>query len=413
MNNSAFGSFVVVSDFHAVKWPLQKVKEHYIKEYDKVYILGDVTDRGENGRGKDGVRLLQEIKELSEQYPEKVVYVPGNHDSFVYLYGTTGDLSAKNCLTRNHGEDTIEDIENMRRNNPEALKDLLTWLGNQPLQVMHQYNGKTYALAHAFFNDLIYSLNPDFNLKTLTAIKNQTARNLGEQIIWFRKSDNSYNPEHVPADVIEVVGHTPESTREGYNLDLNNSRGGRTKVICVDGGIVFEDNMLKYDGGQSEVRTVNGYHQDTSSKMIEDTTLFDIIDATSFEDYSTVLEAMKESAIKHGVEQARIVLTEIANANDDWYIYVSRDNRDAMRAMGDDQIRLMLNSVERPYDETSDTVNRFLATLYDNDAEFKVIVDYQAAEENKSAREMLNPPRQKEDTKVYGKTTSHSMPIYS
>ena len=96
-----------------------------------------------------------------------------------------------------------------------------------------------------------------------------------------------------------------------------------------------------------------------------------------------------------------------------WYIYVSRDNRDAMRAIGDDQIRIMLNSIERPYDETSDTVNRFLTTLYDNDAEFKVIVDYQAAEENKSAREMLNPPRQKEDTKVYGKTTSHSMPIYS
>ena len=216
----------------------------------------------------------------------------------------------------------------------------------------------------------------------------------------------------MPVDVIEVVGHTPELTREGYNLDLNNSRGGRTKVICVDGGIVYEDNMLKYDGGQSEVRTVNGYHQDTSS-MIEDTTLLDIIDATSFEDYSTVLEALKESVIKHGVVQARIVLTEIANASDNWYIYVSRDNRDAMRAIGDDQIRIMLNSIERPYDETSDTVNRFLTTLYDNDDEFKAIVDYQGAEENKSAREMLNPPRQKEDTKVYGKTTSHSMPIYS
>ena len=28
-------SFVAVSDFHAIEWPLQKVKNHYLKEYDK------------------------------------------------------------------------------------------------------------------------------------------------------------------------------------------------------------------------------------------------------------------------------------------------------------------------------------------------------------------------------------------
>ena len=386
-------SFVAVSDFHATEWPLQKVKDHYLKEYDKIFILGDVTDRGENGYGTNGIKLLQEIKKLSEQYPDRVIYVPGNHDSFVYNYGVSQDYQAEECMRINHGKDTIKDIDRMRYNNPEELADLLNWLGNLPLQVKHEFNGQSYALTHAFFNDFIYSLNPDFNLKILSSMKNKLARNLGNQIMWFRKQDDSYNAEYVPSNVIEVIGHTPEFYRSGANLDLKNNNGETIKVICVDGGIAYNGDMLKYDGGDKGIRTVFGYHQDTSPQMIGDVNLNNIINATSQKAYNTVSNAIKESTRKYGIDQPRALLEAAAIDDKEWYYFVSRGNRNQMAELGSVSIREMLNSITQPKDELSDTINRFLVTIYNNDAEFESIVNYQAMIENLSIEELLVPKK--------------------
>ena len=51
-NQRVTDSFVAISDFHAMEWPLEKVKDYYLNEYEKIFILGDATDRGENGEGK-------------------------------------------------------------------------------------------------------------------------------------------------------------------------------------------------------------------------------------------------------------------------------------------------------------------------------------------------------------------------
>ena len=386
-------SFVAVSDFHAIEWPLQKVKDHYLKEYDKIFILGDVTDRGENGYGTNGIKLLQEIKKLSEQYPDRVIYVPGNHDSFVYNYGVSQDYQAEECMRINHGKDTIRDIDRMRYNNPEELADLLNWLGNLPLQVKHEFNGQSYALTHAFFNDFIYSLNPDFNLKILSSMKNKLARNLENQIMWFRKQDDSYNKEYVPSNVIEVIGHTPEIYRSGANLDLKNNNGETIKVICVDGGIAYNGDMLKYDGGDKQIRTVFGYHQDTSPQMIGDVNLNNIINATSQKAYNIVSNAIKESTRKYGIDQPRALLEAVAIDDKEWYYFVSRGNRNQMAELGSVSIRKMLNSITQPKDELSDTINRFLVTVYNNDAEFESIVNYQAMIENVSIEELLVPKK--------------------
>lgn len=40
-------SFVAISDFHAMEWPLEKVKDYYLNEYEKIFILGAATERGE------------------------------------------------------------------------------------------------------------------------------------------------------------------------------------------------------------------------------------------------------------------------------------------------------------------------------------------------------------------------------
>ena len=47
MNDQIKDSFVVVSDFHGADWVMDKIRSHYINEYEKIFNLGDIIDRGE------------------------------------------------------------------------------------------------------------------------------------------------------------------------------------------------------------------------------------------------------------------------------------------------------------------------------------------------------------------------------
>ena len=274
MNNIVKDSFVVLSDFHAIKWPLEKVKDYYLNEYDKIFILGDATDRGEDWQGTGGIELLQEIKELSDKYPNRVIYIPGNHDVLLYDYAKYKDEDGKNLIEINGGYETIEEIDRLKRNNPEQAQKLIEWLGRLPMQRMHEYNNQKYALAHAFFNQWLYDNKPNFSLEHLHEQKKKYGRNDEHykyllDVVWFRKNKDNYNPLDLPQnDVIEIVGHTPLSYRGSNSLDLERKDGSMLKVYCVDGGISFDGRMLKFDGGHEPIITQHMYHNDTSPKRV-------------------------------------------------------------------------------------------------------------------------------------------------
>ena len=257
------GSFVAISDFHSYKWPLEKVKNHYINEYETIYILGDATDRGEHSDGTGGLSLLFEIKELTEKYPGRVVYIPGNHDDFLYQYAKYNDYGAKVNMIRNHGAQTVEDIDNLKRHSSRKLKDLIDWLGNLPLQKEHYFEGKRYVLAHALFNEKLYKENKNFSLEDYRRSGGYSGKH--RNIIWFRKNDDYYDRTALPRrNSIMIIGHTPLKYRENENLDLKNSYGETVPVKCVDGGIAYDGRMLKYVGGQEINHTIRGEHIDTS-----------------------------------------------------------------------------------------------------------------------------------------------------
>ena len=60
--------FVAISDFHGIDYPLEKIKNYYLNEYEKIYILGDATDRGKDKNGTGGIALLNEIYNLTQKY---------------------------------------------------------------------------------------------------------------------------------------------------------------------------------------------------------------------------------------------------------------------------------------------------------------------------------------------------------
>lgn len=252
-------SFIVLSDFHSIKYPLEKIKKYYINEYEYIYILGDCMDRGTDGIGTGGIDILYEIMSLSEKYPNRIKYVPGNHDNMLLLALHKGG-SYKIHLQQNGGENTINECIMLKEVNPNKYNKLINWLMHQPIQRIHKYKGKTYVMAHAFFNQKIYESNPDYNLKDFlfeTDIKKQKKV---EQILWFRNG-KYYDRNDLPTyEATMVVGHTPTDLEYNSKLELENSLGKKIKVQCVDGGITYSGTMLKYVGGPTAEKTYIGEH---------------------------------------------------------------------------------------------------------------------------------------------------------
>lgn len=248
MDNSE--SFIVISDFHSYSWPVDIIEEKFINTYDKIYILGDATDRGVDNKGTNGINLLIRIMELTKKYPDKVIYIPGNHDQMLYRYMLDG--LDKYDIFRNGGRNTILKIKEIKKYNQPLFDELFNWLGNLPIQRIHEYNGQKYALAHALFNQRIYDENPSFNLKDLYDMS-YTHRQKIKNIMWFRKDDGLYGRSELPdKDTIMVVGHTPYQLRKNKSLNLINNQFEEIRVHSVDGGIGIGSNLLHYyDGGDS------------------------------------------------------------------------------------------------------------------------------------------------------------------
>ena len=273
-------SFIAISDFHGFDYPIHKILNHYLEEYEYIYILGDATDRGPYGDGTGSIDVLRMIKKLSELYPGRVIYVPGNHDSFIVGHDK-GDVISTLSMKKNKGSKTYEELELLKKNNPWEYRNLINWLENLPLQRMHKYNGKYYALAHAFFDQILYNKNPNYNLREQFS-KDNVDSNLGNRVLWFRKKDLDKIPESIAdakvqekekkyvrmacpeSDVTMVVGHSIccEGSR---NLDLIDIHGNTVKVHCVDGGIAYNGVMLKYDGGEKTNKTVLLEHSSPNS----------------------------------------------------------------------------------------------------------------------------------------------------
>lgn len=377
--------FVVVSDFHGYDWPLDKIKKYYLNEYDKIFILGDATDRGTNGYGIHGIKLLCEIMELSKNYPKRVIYIPGNHDDFVYKYAAYCDEEAKYLLTINGGADTINDINALENDNSAKLDELVSWLGNLPLQRVHSFRGKTYVLAHAFFDQALYRTNPDLSLRDTgtRALKYGDIFN----ILWFRLSKDSYNPKKVPPGVIEVIGHTPARYRQGQNLDLVNRFGEKTKVVCVDGGIAYDGKMSKYDGGEDSYTTLIFSHHNTS----DTNPCFDDVQQQLV---SACVETMRE----FGSKQVSIALTGVLNNYYSWYIGFASDVRKDLTDLGQKSIVL---AVQKTIDSlgfdshslnTKQLVNTYLGYLYSTNEEFSNIFQ----EEQRLFQEKQRQERERE-----------------
>ncbi len=236
MNKEDDGNFVVLSDFHNTTWPLDKIANYYVNEVDKIYILGDATDRGSEGNGKGSVEMLLAIKNLTERYPGKVEYLAGNHDQMLYNY-MKGNPMGEEFLKANKQDETIKEVENLKKYDMKTFGELKEFLGSRKLQAVHNYNGKKYCLAHALFNQKLFDSNPNLTLEKCSELSKEDNIN-SFMTLWFRDKNpqlNTYNPKDMPSDdnAVMVVGHTPD--REEF--EVFNAYGNTIHAYVVDGGV--------------------------------------------------------------------------------------------------------------------------------------------------------------------------------
>ena len=380
MNN---GSFVAISDFHSNRWPLDEKIPFYLNEYDFIYILGDATDRGNDKygnvlNGKGGLNLLLDIMDLSKKYPGRIIYIPGNHDELLYDYAahknTEIGQEMMGSLYYNYGADTVKDIDNLEKTNPVKFHELINWLGNLPLQRTHLYKGKSYSLAHAFFNQNIYRENPNFSLEDLYRSHNGRYDGYSpySQIIWYRKKDNMYssenpyNKEDVPANTTIIIGHTPTQIRKGVNLDLRNCKDGITKVICVDGGIAYQttnDIMSKYESGSMHtVDTIRAVHYENNHRTKE-------IHYTE-EELNIFIKAALKTIQEHGTYQIIWAITKwIYNDRVDWFLPFTRSVRKDIKNFDIRVVKKIIESYSRQGENNPEVLaNNFInAIIHQNE----------------------------------------------
>lgn len=382
-NKSDDGTFVVLSDFHSNRWPLDEKIPLYLKEYDKVYILGDATDRGPSGssqQGNGGIKLLLDIMDKCKEKKDRLIYIPGNHDEFLYYYAAHRDTEIgtfmKNNLYSNHGYYTVEDIDKLREENPKRFQELIEWLGNLPIQRTHIFDNQRYCLSHAFFNEKIYRKNPNYSLENMfqeSTKKGYNAYSDSEQILWYRTGDR-YDVSTVPVNSVIVIGHTPKMFREGENLDLYNYKGELTKVICVDNGIAYQmDNneMSKYVSGRTkESTTFQDYHEYLPSTRRSKKLYTD-------REYNMFIDAINATAKKYGIVQILFLIIEsIYKEKENWYAPITNDDnqRENVKNIDLEKIKDMIEKNSKEKDIITLAENFVLSLINENET-FKKIAE--------------------------------------
>lgn len=230
-------SVYICSDLHG-EFPAYKSIISQLKGNDKLYILGDVIDRG-----PDGIKILQDIIQRKEK--GQVEFLIGNHELMMIQTLFLGDKKQEENWTSkiNQGRVTKDAFEKLSANEQNKIKEFLF---NSYVYKNINVNSNQVHLVHA-------KSIQDKNDSTDKTVKEMIDDNSLEKIIeatWDRDKDGeSPHKNSAKAGIFTIIGHSPTKNnmiqyKNGYlDIDCGSSRGeiaslvnltsGRTKYFSV------------------------------------------------------------------------------------------------------------------------------------------------------------------------------------
>ncbi|MBQ9118962.1 MAG: serine/threonine protein phosphatase [Lachnospiraceae bacterium] len=194
------GYTYVMSDLHGLyKEYLQMLEQIQFSEQDKLYVLGDVIDRG-----PDGIRLLQDFMQR-----DNVVLLLGNHEDMMLAVVTLEEFSGEEYERRmfhwsqNGGDVTAHDF--FCNLNYKEQARLITYLESCPLFLPDvRVNGKQFYLVHAHPYTGKAWTDKTITTESLADIPEE-AETLKKQVLWERIDGTECFDEGSTV----VFGHTP------------------------------------------------------------------------------------------------------------------------------------------------------------------------------------------------------------
>lgn len=217
----------VVSDIHGhMDKFLTLLDTIHFRKWDRMYILGDVIDRG-----PDGVKLLEYIMQQNN-----MIFLKGNHEHYMckaIVMKTPASTDAtigwfENWFA-NGGKETYRQL--LQKDKAAAYR-IVDFADEQKSYGFIRVKGKEYLLVHAglFWNpDLSFEKNLEFNEKT-------------EAIYEIR---NGYLDREVYVPFTIISGHTPTCYLPEYIPDLSEEETNR----CYHHKILIRKNRIFIDCG--------------------------------------------------------------------------------------------------------------------------------------------------------------------
>ncbi|MBQ2835738.1 MAG: metallophosphoesterase [Clostridia bacterium] len=211
-------STFVCSDLHG-EYLFYKAITSQLKESDKLYILGDVIDRGE-----DGIKILRDVMKRKEQ--GQVEFLIGNHEFMMIQSLFLGDEERKRVWTTgsNGGDKTLKAFEELKSDEQNKIKEFLL---DSYVYKNINVNSQNIHLVHS---KSIQDKN-DNGDKTVREMIAEGKEKLINDAVWGRGNDGNPHPESAKPGTFTVIGHSPT-----------------------------ENNRIKYKNGFMDIDCGGGYH---------------------------------------------------------------------------------------------------------------------------------------------------------
>ena len=179
----------VMSDIHGMKDKYYLIMEKIkLKPDDKLYVLGDVIDRG-----KDGIEILLDLMER-----DNATVLLGNHELMMLnAIKPTATMVDIKLWYRNYGNVTYDAFINLPI---EKQKEIHNFIINMPLTAEVTVNSKKYLLVHGAPPELQYRLYSKFIP-------------VRDFATWERLNSN----DKMPKDKTVIFGHTPTDDYQTNN----------------------------------------------------------------------------------------------------------------------------------------------------------------------------------------------------
>lgn len=226
----------VCSDLHG-QYPVYKAIINKLKGNDKLYILGDVIDRG-----PDGIKILQDIMKRKEK--GQVEFLVGNHEVMMMQSLFLNDKKEReNWEGRNVGKITREAFQRLNLDEQNKIKEFIL---DSYVYKNINVNSQNIHLVHA---KSIQDKN-DNSDKTVRQMLEEGKEKLMQEAVWKRDSDSGLfakpHPKSAKPGTFTIIGHTPTKSnlieyKDGY-IDIDCGAGYLENASLVD----LQDGTVEY-----------------------------------------------------------------------------------------------------------------------------------------------------------------------